>query len=258
MDPSPYEAKQREAIQKWSKETPNFLVKGFGKLANHISSNAVEIARTFVPVSILQGAIHKANDVGAKLAQEKEILKSAEVSAIEELRYASLEQSDRLAKSVRQWAIASASVEGGASGFLGAVGMIADVPALLTLSLHTIHKIGLCYGYRATEKEDKAFVLRILFVACANSKDEKRKMLENFRQKEAAPSDTKDGETEHALMEILCKQIGMNFVKRKALQLVPLLGAAVGSAVNADFLYDVGMTATRIYQYRWLSENGKW
>ena len=56
----------------------------------------------------------------------------------------------------------------------------------------------------------------------------------------------------------LCKQLGINLTKRKALQVIPGVGAAVGAAVNADFLRDVGYAARRVYQKRWLEENGKW
>ena len=56
----------------------------------------------------------------------------------------------------------------------------------------------------------------------------------------------------------LCKQLGINFSKRKAMQVIPVVGGAIGAAVNADFIRDVGYAARRSYQERWLRDNEKW
>ena len=55
-------------------------------------------------------------------------------------------------------------------------------------------------------------------------------------------------------MRALAKQLGINLTKRRVLAAVPIVGAFVGAAVNGDFVKDVGWTARRAYQERWLSE----
>ena len=96
--------------------------------------------------------------------------------------------------------------------------------------------------------------------ASANTQEEKLRALSMPSLGEAAGNNepaTLDGK-KASLPGILCKQLGINLAKRKALQMVPMLGAAVGSAMNASFMYDVGQTAMRLYQRKWLADNGKW
>ncbi len=53
----------------------------------------------------------------------------------------------------------------------------------------------------------------------------------------------------------LAKQLGVNLTKRKALQVVPVIGGAIGAAVNGSYIRDVGWAARRMYQERWLIDS---
>ena len=55
-------------------------------------------------------------------------------------------------------------------------------------------------------------------------------------------------------LQNLARAIGLNLGKRKAAGSVPVLGAAVGAAVNAWYLADVGDAARYTFQERWLVE----
>ena len=55
----------------------------------------------------------------------------------------------------------------------------------------------------------------------------------------------------------LAKQLGVNLTKRKALQSIPVIGAAVGASVNGDYIKEVGWAARRVFQELWLIENNK-
>lgn len=59
------------------------------------------------------------------------------------------------------------------------------------------------------------------------------------------------------LIKQLAKQLEINITKRKALQIVPSVGAAVGAAMNTAMRNDVGWAARRAFQERWLVDNGK-
>ena len=50
-------------------------------------------------------------------------------------------------------------VEGGVTGAVGIVGIAIGTPAILTMGLRVIYKIGLCYGYEFNDEADKQFVL---------------------------------------------------------------------------------------------------
>ena len=55
----------------------------------------------------------------------------------------------------------------------------------------------------------------------------------------------------------LAKQLGINITKRKAMQAIPFIGAAVGASVNGWYVKDVGWAARRAFQERWLVDNKK-
>ena len=58
-------------------------------------------------------------------------------------------------------------------------------------------------------------------------------------------------------IKTLAKQLGINLTKRKALQSIPFIGAAVCASVNGWYLKEVGWAARRAFQERWLIDNQK-
>lgn len=156
-------------------------------------------------------------------------------------------------------------MEGGITGATGVFGLAADIPAIITLALRTIHKIGLCYGFEANNEMDDQFVLAILSASGANSVSEKTAALSMLRsveitiakrtwkamaEKTAQQQISKEG----AIIAIkdIAKQLGINLTKRKALQAIPAVGAIIGSSVNGWYIKDVGWAARRAFQERWL------
>ena len=264
---SDYEKKQIEAIKKWMNKEPSVFVKASG----FFSSILETVVSPFVPQSLIKSVLDGSNFVAGFLADESDICRDGKVSKIEELQTKNLSLSDKLADTVHNYAIAMAMAEGGATGATGLFGIAVDIPALLTLSLRTIHKIGLCYGYRADTFEEKNFVLDVLSAASSNTPKEKAIALFNLNamkqiiKKQAWKAIEKMAEKAIAEKKLtnevvihLVRQVTTNFTKRKATQVIPVVGAFVGSAMSADFVKDVGWAATRIYQKRWLEDNNKW
>ncbi len=263
---SDYENSQIKAIVEWKNREPSVVSQGLGTLAAPLAW----LVKKVIPESAMRAVLNGANSAGEFLADEGDIRKEAGVVSLEELRYKNLKLSDELANSVHNWAIGIAAGEGAAAGAGGVLGMAADIPAVLTLALRTIHKIALCYGYKTNGEEEKIFVLKVLSLAGSNSMAEKNEALMTLKmlqvtiqrntwktiEKKAAEQLGKESAV--AAIRSLCKQLGINFTKRKAMQAIPVIGAGVGAAINADFLRDVGWAARRSYQQRWLVDNGKW
>jgi uncharacterized protein (DUF697 family) len=261
-----YESKQLAAINDWKTEEPSVLSKATGIVAAPLAW----LVQKVIPEKAIQVALDAANWAGCQLADRGDILRDGDVSQITELRSKSLELSDRLADKAHDWAIGMATVEGGAAGAFGLPGMAADIPAIVTLALRTVHKIGLCYGYESSTEEDKNFVIGILSASGANSVKEKVEALFALRsiqqilikqtwkkmsEKAAVQQMSKEG----AIIGVrnVAKQLGINLTKRKALQAIPLIGAGVGASMNAWYIKDVGWAARRVFQERWLAENLK-
>lgn len=239
----------REIIE-WENQEPSVIEKGFNKLMGWSSFTA-----KVIPEAIVQEAINRACDLGKMLANKKDILQEANIRDIEELRHKGLRLSDTLADSVHNWAIGIAGSEGLATGFGGTATMIADIGMVITLAFRSIHKIAMCYGYEVNTVAEKKFVLDILSVSSANTLRERKEALIALRSS-IMQRKMMEELLMSSLIKKLAKQLGINLTKRKAMQLIPVVGAGIGAAVNASYMRDVIWSARRIYQKRWLADNG--
>ena len=259
-----YEQQQIKAIQSWQGQSP--------KLSSMLMGLALTPAAKLVDLVIPEAALHAALEasckVGEKLANPDAVLKQAGVSHIGELFYADMKLCDSLADTAHDRAIAMAAAEGGVTGATGLIGIAVDVPTLMTLALRTIYQTALCYGFELKGEEGRHVVLRVFSVASANSLKEKEAALvslvaikqmlqqQTWSQIQQAAFATMGKEALMVALKDLAGQLGINLTKRKALNIVPIVGAAVGAAVNASFIKDVGWAARRTFQEMWLLQHG--
>jgi hypothetical protein len=264
MDLGDYEKEQIRAIAEWKEEKPSAVRTALGFVLFPLSI----FIQAVIPRPAIRRAIEGASAAAEWLADEGEVRRKGEVSAIGELRTKDLRRSDKLAHEVHHWAVGLAAAEGVGSGFWGLYGLALDIPFIITFALRTIHKIGLCYGYQAKDEEGRRFVLALLSVAGANTPGEKAEAIKILRAidlmvakrtmktvAEKAVLRQLAKETVLISMEKLSSQVGINITERKVLQAIPAIGAAVGGSVNGWFLNDVGWAARRAFQERWLIEN---
>lgn len=263
---SAYEKRELESIRKWKAEEPGVVSKTFGI----ILEPAAWLVKKVVPEKAIQGAIDGANSLAEWLTDIEDIKRDGHVKSLQELKDGDLKVCDDLANGVHNWAIGIAVAEGGTTGLFGLPGMAADIPAIITLALRTIHKIGACYGFQCTNEIDKNYVLAILSASGANSIEEKSIALatlvavRNILAKMTWKSMTQKAAQQQLSKEAgiialrnLAKQLGVNMTKRKALAAIPIIGAAVGGSVNGWYIKEVGWAARRSFQERWLLENKK-
>lgn len=262
---TPYEVTQVDKINKWKNEEPGIVSQTLGVILTPVG----KAINTIIPDAALEGALNGCNAAGEFLADQDDILRDGGVRTISELRTKDIQLSDRLADEVHNWAIGIATAEGGAVGFFGGPGIAADIPALMVLSTRTIHKIGLCYGYEANTENEKRFVLSILSIVGSNSLKEKQAALveiamlkqalkQTWKKIEEKALERAFNETLIMLVKKVCQQLGINLTKRKAAQVIPIIGALIGATINGDYMRELGYAAIRSYQERWLTDNDKW
>ena len=145
-----YEAGQLERIEALKAEVPGVVAHALGLFGMPLAW----VAQRLLPGAAVQGALDLSNLMARHLTDVNDVLRDAGVGSVEELSQLDLQQLDRLADGVHNWAVGVATAEGGVTGALGLPGMVADIPVVITLALRTIHKIGVCYGYRAATEED--------------------------------------------------------------------------------------------------------
>jgi len=259
---TPYEQKVLRQVHAWQAEPP-----GWGsRLLAKPGSTVAEVVQVLVPATALRAALEGADRLGRKLSDERSILKRAGVARLSELREQPLEANDRLARSVARRALALGGATGAVFGVAGAAGLVADVPTLLTLAMRTIHRIGLCYGEKPAAGDERRLALGIFALVSANSAEEKALAVQAVRAGatllDPALRDGIERVTERELakeatvysLQNLARAIGLNLGKRKVAGSIPVVGAAVGAAVNAWYLSDVAQAARYTFQERWLRE----
>lgn len=165
--------------------------------------------------------------------------------------------------------IGLAIAEGGAAGFFGAIALPLDIPAVILLALRLIRQIGVEYGYEGLSDDDRAFVLSILSASGANSQNEKveaiafgsmllNKIAKNSWKAMASKATTSRFGLDAGIIATknLAKSLGINITKRKALAVIPVIGAVVGGSANGWYLREVGIAAQHSFQKRWLLDRG--
>lgn len=255
-----YERGQLAQLRKWKAEGP-----GWGtRLMSQPSMATARVVQSVIPVSALRAALKGFEKVAQKLGGPKAVLRRGKVDSLQDLRSQPLQTCDRLAQFEERAAIAAAGVSGVATGVFGVAGLVVDVPALITQALRVIHRVGLCYGEDMLTESRQGMVIGIFALASANSMEEKQQALEALLTDndllDAAWRDGVERAAERELakeaavfsLQTLASRIGMQLGKRKAAGAVPILGAAVGGAVNAWYAHEVAQIARYVFQERWL------
>lgn len=262
---TPYEQKALNELRAWQAEEPGWGARLMAKPGGKVA----QVVQTVVPPAALRAALEGADALARKLSDRRSILKKAGTATLAELREQPLENCDRLAQGVSRRALFLGGATGAVFGIAGAAGLVADIPTLLTLAFRTIYRTGLCYGEELPETGARRLGIGIFALVSANSMEEKQTALAALNaESEGTDAAWRDGierVTERELakeatiysLQNLARSIGLNLGQRKAAGSIPILGAAVGGAVNAWYLNDVARTARYVFQERWLRDGGK-
>lgn len=212
------------------------------------------LTNRLIPAEVIEAAIR-----GADWAASNTIRKAAI-----DHDFSDLQACDEAAADVRRWALGYAVTGGGAAGAFGALGLAIDVPATVALALRTARLTGLCYGFGGDTEAERVYILDILQLAGANSKDERDKVMvrmakdrSEFGREDWQKIVRLTGQTTGsvAATQRVAATLGINLSTRKMAQLAPVIGAAVGAGVNAAFQNDVAAAARFAYRARWLEVN---
>lgn len=243
---TPYEAEQVAQIARWKSTPPNPLA----ELFKRITTSITDLVEKVIPDQLVISAIERCYQVSEQIAGQEDIRRQAGVAKLVDLRKKPLEQCDLLAERVAMAALTMATVEGAATGAGGIVTTLIDVPLLFVLSLRTILRIGHCYGYTLDHPHDQRFVLGVLIAATSGSLATRRRRLNELR------------EIEHLLVEETQEEIladeALSFLfQLEIFEEIPGVGPISGALLNLAFMRRVEITARRVFQERWLEDNGK-
>jgi uncharacterized protein (DUF697 family) len=256
--PTDYEQDQIDQIKVWRDQPPGLVERATGIALSPVT----RLVAGLVPPAAIEALLR-----GSDWLAEKTI--RAPQPPRDDADAADLQRLDDEARAIRNWAIAYASGEGALAGAAGLLSLPIDIPAVVTLSLRTIRRIGGTYGYAAPNERERQFVYAILSVASANSMQQKQAALDTLRGAETrlltgnlaalterAAQRGIRAESLLLLARDVAEQLGINLTKRKLLAALPLIGAAIGATVNGWYMRDIAAAAQRAYQERWLRDRG--
>ncbi len=258
-----YEQQQLDGIEAWEAQPPSTMARTMGFIAAPLAWAAQKV----IPEDIMEKAIDAALKAAAAVSGIDDLLAEAkklgfDAASVCDLAKAPLHVSDGLAENVMTWAKGLAAAEGAVTGMTGLPGLTADIPALLVLTIRTIRRLGACYGFDSAEEAERSFILQTLRAGAANSMEDKKSAIAGAAEirtfldaPDTAVSTREQGsilgrEAFAAAVRNVAKQLCINLTRRKAVQVIPVVGGGVGAAMNVMFVSDVAEAAFRLYQKR--------
>ncbi len=151
-----------------------------------------------------------------------------------------------------------AGLEGAATGATGIIGLVADIPLLVSLNLRAIGEYATYYGFDISLQSERLFAMNVLGLA-SSPKDASKQvaMSELIRiAKDVAAKKTWKSLEERAFVRIIqhiARALGIRLTKAKLAQFVPAVGAVVGLGFNAYFTSRVCEASYNLYRERFLA-----
>lgn len=251
--PTAYETTQIEQIAAWKAELPSYAGQVFSVLRaplRKVAGTTVHIAK--LPELLTRLANHLNTEHDAR-----EIARRAGVSSITELYRRPLEVCDRLADKISVKSEREATIRGVASGLGGLPTELAALPLILRASLHSVVRIGHCYGFSLNTPEDHLYILGVMELATVDD-PLKRQAL---RQRLYELTEMKTKRLQKGKLDIGIEDLSGNFVESIgediAWEAIPIYGDIASFAINNMETHRLDITARRVFQERRLRAQGK-
>lgn len=143
-------------------------------------------------------------------------------------------------------------------------GGMADVDLFLRVSVQTIHRTGLCYGYAPQTELEQQFAWVILEVATALTTEERQKAFSRLLDLQHALyqqgigdliEESVKGKLKDVTIEAILTRVLPNILKLESAEWLPVIGVVMGIVGARATIEEVSTAARREFQLRWLSEN---
>ena len=264
-------------IKAWETEKPGIL----NQVADFVLWPAEKAAEALIPASVTE-AVGKAVEgcLSALSTQTSRTVNFDEIRASVEAQARKLRQpddpsitdqlraADECARETWNWHIGYAITEGAATGTVGLPGLAVDIPALFSILLREIQGMACCYGYDPSTETEREYLLHILRTGSTTNVKEKIEFvvtLKEFEQilirvtwKRMSEEFAAKQISKHSLLAAIrqfAKSLGIQLTKRKALQMIPVIGGLVGASFNGMLANDIGRAAYMNYRRRWIADH---
>lgn len=263
-----YIEKVKDEVNEWENKEPGYLT----KVSDFVLYPVQKVADTLVPEVVMKTVVASVEGClkglffGASYTMSKDSVlqkikeENSELTTIQNVRNSNdLESMDKVAYHYWNWNLSYAFTQGVTTGSMGLPGLAANIPALFTIVFRMMQQISLSYGYDPDKLEEKLFILNVLSVASSADMKAKQATMLYLKQIQVQllKKTWKKLAEEKALVFTIkefAKKIGIQITKRKAIQMVPVIGAVIGGVFDSAFCNDVGCAAVMAYRKRKLDE----
>jgi hypothetical protein len=241
-----YESDQVKQIAVWKSRPPN----AFAEMFRRVTLAGSRLVERVISDALIRVAIEQSFEIAERIAGKEDVKRRAGVRDLRDLRRKRLEECDHLAAQAGVFSQVFATAQGALTGAGGVLTTLVDIPLLFILSLRTILKIGHCYGYPLDQRRDRHFIIGTLIAAISGTPEARTKRLNQLHELE----DLLITETQE---EIVSEELLSLVFQLEIFEGIPGVGAVSGGVLNLAFMRRVDMTARRVFQERWLRDNGK-
>lgn len=172
----------------------------------------------------------------------------------EPLRYLTLKEREKIVAKKTKLYKNTAMIEGAATGAGGFVAGLADFPLLLSIKIKFLYEVASIYGYDVNDYTERLYILHIFQLAFSSKSHMNNvfRTMENWDEYvKVLPNDINDFNWKDFQEEY------RDYLDiAKLLQMLPGIGAFVGSYVNNKLLKKLSETAMNSYRMRYFNEIG--
>jgi hypothetical protein len=176
------------------------------------------------------------------------VLYGAKYTAKPPIKNLSLMDRERLVKEKTKLYKTTAAIEGAATGAGGIVLGLTDLPLLLSIKIKFLYDVASIYGFDANDYSERLYLLHI-FQLAFSSKGNVNKIFEKMQHWEEYRSTLPD-DINHFDWKNFQQEYRDYIDLAKLLQMLPGIGAVVGSYVNHNLMKKLSETATQAYRMR--------
>jgi hypothetical protein len=178
----------------------------------------------------------------------KAVLYGSQFTTKPPIKNLTLVEREKLVKGKTKFYKTTAVIEGAATGAGGIVLGLSDFPLLLSIKMKYLYDIAIIYGFDVNEYTERLYILHI-FQLAFSSKSHVNKVFEKMSNWEeythSLPGDINDFDWKSFQQEY------RDYIDlAKLLQMVPGIGAFVGSYVNNNLMKKLSETAIQAYRMR--------
>ena len=160
----------------------------------------------------------------------------------------SLMERERLVKEKTKFYKNTAIIEGAATGAGGIIMGLTDLPLLLSIKIKFLYDVASIYGFDANDYSERLYLLHI-FQLAFSSKGNVNKIFEKMQRWEEYSTSLPD-DINHFDWKNFQQEYRDFIDLAKLLQMMPGIGAVVGSYVNHNLMKKLSETAIQAYRMR--------